>query len=665
MDLPPMPEKTEPDALATDALTTEALTTVLDGRRARLRQEVRAQMAETQVRDGSDLPTEEYRRQILDDLHVLAKTGHARLGFAREYGGQGDPGGSVIAHEMLGFGDLSLMVKAGVQWGLFGGAVQLLGTRRHHERYLRDIMDVALPGCFAMTETGHGSDVQHLRTTATYDPAAGEFVITTPDEAARKDYIGNAARDGRMAVVFAQLITDGAGRGVHALLVPIRDADGHPMPGVTIGDCGRKAGLNGVDNGRLTFRDVRVPREALLNRYADVAADGSYSSPIASDSRRFFTMLGTLIRGRVSVAGTAGSATKRALAIAVAYAGSRRQFGYPDGSGEVVLLDYRAHQRKLLPALATSYALHFAQEELVAAMEERHRGTTPDDRRQRELESRAAGIKAVATWHATATIQACREACGGAGYLAENLLATLKADTDVFTTFEGDNTVLLQLVAKGLLTNYKSDFDDLGTLATARFIAEQFVGGVIERTAARAVIERLAVAAPGRDDETVLFDRGWQVRAFEDREAHVLDGLARRLRRAASGEADPFAVFNDAQDHVLRAARAHVDRVVLEAFVAAVDRCTDPGAKVLLERVCDLYVLSNIEADLAWFLQHGRLTVTRAKSVTSAVNALCAQLRPHAQTLVDGFAIPRPCLDAAILREEPGRQDVQARATAR
>ena len=655
MDLPPMPDKVEPDAL----------TTVLDGRRARLRQEVRAQMAETEMRDRSDLSTGEYRREILEDLRVLAKTGHARLGFAREYGGQGDPGGSVIAHEMLGFGDLSLMVKAGVQWGLFGGAVQLLGTRRHHERYLRDIIDVALPGCFAMTETGHGSDVQHLRTTATYDPAAGEFVITTPDEAARKDYIGNAARDGRMAVVFAQLITDGAGRGVHALLVPIRDADGHPMPGVTIEDCGRKAGLNGVDNGRLTFRDVRVPREALLNRYADVAADGSYSSPIASDGRRFFTMLGTLIRGRVSVGGTAGSATKRALAIAVGYAGSRRQFARPDGPdhpGEVVLLDYRAHQRKLLPALATSYALHFAQEELVMTMDELQQGGPPDERRQRELESRAAGIKATATWHATATIQACREACGGAGYLAENLLATLKADTDVFTTFEGDNTVLLQLMAKGLLTNYKSDFDDLGTLATARFIAEQFVGGVIERTAARAVIERLAAAGPGRDDETVLFDRGWQVRAFEDREAHVLDGLVRRLRRAASGEADPFAVFNDAQDHVLRAARAHVDRVVLEAFVAAVDRCTDPGARVLLERVCDLYVLSNVEADLAWFLQHGRLTATRAKSVTSAVNALCAQLRPHAQTLVDGFAIPRPCLDAAILREEPGRQEVQMAA---
>ena len=402
------------------------LTVVLDGKWGGLLRELRAQMAGVEVRDGSGLPTEEYRRQVFDDLHLLAKTSYSRLGFDREYGGMSDPAGSVVAHGTLGFGDLSLMVKAGVQWGLFGGAVQLLGTRRHHERYLRDIMDLTLPGCFAMTETGHGSDVQHLRTTATYDPAAGEFVISTPDEAARKDYIGNAARDGRMAVVFAQLIADGAGRGVHALLVPIRDGDGRPMPGVTIGDCGRKGGLNGVDNGRLTFRDVRVPREALLNRFGDVAEDGTYSSPIASDGRRFFTMIGTLIRGRISVAGTAGSATKRALAIAVRYGNTRRQFGRPDGSGEVVLLDYRAHQRKLLPALATTYALNFAQHELVAALADQAgaqeprgaqgpagaQGAAGAERRQRELEARAAGIKAVATWHATATIQACREACG-------------------------------------------------------------------------------------------------------------------------------------------------------------------------------------------------------------------------------------------------------------
>ncbi|SFP37498.1 acyl-CoA oxidase [Amycolatopsis arida] len=637
MDLPPMPGKVDP----------APLTAVLDGRWAELKRAVREQLTGRHFREPIGLDVEEHRALVLDQLRELATTDWPRLGFDPAHGGGGDVGGSVMAFEMLAFGDLSLMVKAGVQWGLFGGAVQLLGTERHHERYLRPIMDLDLLGCFAMTETGHGSDVQHLRTTATYDPATLEFVIDTPETSATKNYIGNAARDGRMAVVFAQLVTGGEGRGVHAFLVPIREADGRPSPGVSIGDCGPKAGLDGVDNGTLAFRRVRVAREALLNRYGDVAEDGTYSSPIESDGRRFFTMLGTLIRGRVSVAGSACSATMRALALAVRYGERRRQFRRPGEDEEVVILDYLAHQRTLLPALATTYAVHFAQEELVGTLHEIQSADEVDERRQRELEARAAGLKAVATWHATATIQAAREACGGAGYLAENLLPALKADTDVFTTFEGDNTVLLQLVAKGLLTSYQQDFQDLGMLATARFVAEQFVGAVIERTAARQVIERLVDAGSTRDDEDALFDRGWQLRLFEDRESHVLDTLARRLRPAADGDA--FAVFNNAQDHVLRAGRVHVDRVVLEAFVAAIERCDDPDATALLDRLCDLYVLSTIEADRAWFLEHGRLSSTRAKAVVAAVNALCQELRPHAETLVDAFAIPEQFLDAPLL----------------
>ncbi|HJP78830.1 MAG TPA: acyl-CoA dehydrogenase [Pseudonocardiaceae bacterium] len=644
MRLPAVPEQVDP----------ASVTEVLDGRWAQVRREARDHLAKFTIASAEERSTADYRAAVFDRLRDLAGTGWQRRGFDPEYGGLGDVGGSIVSFEMLGFADLSLMVKAGVQWGLFGGAVQLLGTREHHQRYLPGIMDLTLPGCFAMTETGHGSDVQHLGTTATYDAQRAEFVLDTPTPAARKDYIGNAARDGLAAVVFAQLIVGDEQHGVHAFVVPIRDADGNAAPGVSIGDCGVKGGLNGVDNGRISFDHVRVPRTALLDRYGSVGADGTYRSPIESSGRRFFTMLGTLVRGRVSVAGFAGSATKRALAIALRYAQQRRQFerspSQAADGGEVVLLDYRAHQRKLLPALATSYALHFAQEELVTTLHEVQSGGITDERGQRELEARAAGIKAVASWHATATIQTCREACGGAGYLAENLLTTLKADTDVFTTFEGDNTVLLQLLAKGLLTSYREHVSDLGALGTARFMAEQVVDTVIERTAAHSVIEAILAAGPGRTDEDALFDRAWQLHAFEDREQHVLDGLARRLRRASGASPeDAFEVFNNAQDHVLRAARVHVDRVVLEAFVAAIDRCADEQAAALLDRVCDLYVLSTIEKDLAWFLGHDRLTSARGKVVTSAVNELCAALRPHAATLVDAFAIPPELLDAAML----------------
>jgi acyl-CoA oxidase len=625
-----------------------ALQSVLDGRWAQVRDEIRAQIDKLAFNPDPNLSTEEYRALTTDNLRLLASTGRPRQGFDPAYGGGGDVGGVVTAFAMLGYGDLSLLVKAGVQWGLFGGAVQVLGTSRHHDKYLKPIMDGELLGCFAMTETGHGSDVQNLRTTATYDPATQEFEIHTPDAGARKDYIGNAARDGRMAVVFAQLVTQGQSQGVHALLVPIRDENGAPMPGVAIGDCGRKAGLNGVDNGRLTFDHVRVPREALLNRFGDVAEDGAYSSSIANETRRFFTMLGTLVRGRISVAGGAGTATQKALALAIRYGAVRRQFADPATGEEVVVLDYLVHQRKLLPALATTYALHFAQSDLVSDMHDLQAPGT-DEWRQRDLETRAAGIKAVATWHATATIQTCREACGGAGYLAANLLPQLKADTDVFTTFEGDNTVLLQLVAKTLLSDYGRRVARLDLAGKARFAADLVGGIVAERTGLRALLRRGDVR-----------DRAYQRWLLVEREQHLLANAAQRMRRALAPGADQFGIFNGAQDHLLVAARAHVDRIVFDSFAAAVDRTTDPGVRGLLMDVLKLYALSVIEGDRAFFIEHSYLTPGRAKAVTQAVNGLCGRLRPHARTLVDGFGIPEPWLACPLL---DGERDTGAGAT--
>jgi acyl-CoA oxidase len=643
-----------------------SLRTFLDGRWAWVRDEVRETLGDPLFAPVYDISIDEHRARVLEQARRIATTRGPRLLFSKDAGGEQEVGAAITAFETQALGDLSLLVKGGVQWGLFGGAIQHLGTAEHHQRYLPDVMSLDLLGCFAMTETGHGSDVQSIRTVATYDEATQEIVVHTPDDDARKDYIGNAARDGRMAVVFAQLHSGGSSHGVHAILVPIRDDDGNPCPGVSIEDCGPKAGLNGVDNGRLAFNHVRVPRNALLDRYGSLAADGTYTSPIENESRRFFTMLGTLVQGRISVSGAAVSSSKVALAIATKYALARRQFKAPGSDDEVVILDFLQHQRRLLPALASTYALHFAQEELIAqahdVLDSGVATTADDDLARRKLETLAAGIKATTTWHATHTIQTCREACGGAGYLAVNRLPQLKADTDVFTTFEGDNTVLLQLVAKTLLTRYQADFGDLDTIGTMRFVAEQVMETVIERTSARSIVQRLLDAVPGHDEDTDLRDRGYQLAMFEWRERHVLDGLARRLRKGITEGGDAFEVFNAAQDHVLTAARAHIDRVVLEAFVNAIDRCEDPELAELLNLLCDLHALSHLERDRAWFLEHSRLTPARSKAITAAVNTLCGELRPHAELLVEAFGIPDIVLGAPIaLGDEAARQAAKRR----
>lgn len=649
-------------ATTADELRT-ALGALLDGPWADVRRRLREGVDAADVLLDPQATLEEQRATTTAALLQLTRQGLVGLRAPGPDAGPADVGGTVAAFETVAALDLSLAVKMGVQFGLFGGAIANLGSDAQHATWLPAASAGELLGCFAMTEVGHGSDVQSLETTATYDAAAGEFVVHSPTRSATKTYIGNAARDGRMAVVFAQLVTpddsslpegvdaeEPTHRGIHALVVPIRDAAGAPLPGVTIGDNGAKGGLPGVDNGTLRFDSVRVPRENLLDRFGAVDAAGRYSSPIDSPGRRFFTMLGTLVRGRVSVGGGASAAARSALTIATRYADRRTQFAGPDG--EVTLLDYRAHQRRLLPAIARSYALQFAQNELVGTLHAVQQ-TSPlerDERAQRALESHAAGLKALQTEEANRVLQTCREACGGAGYMATSGITQRRHDADVFATFEGDNTVLLQLVAKGLLTNYGKALGSLNMTGMLRYGATQFSGVVVERTAAKGFVNRMVELARRRDIEDVVMDRAWQVECFQYREQHTLETAAARMRRSRRGsEAEQFAAFNDVQDHLLLAARAHIDRVVLDAFAEVVQGVRDPDLATLLDQVCDLYALSVIEENAAWFLEHEHLRGAKSKAVTATVNALCAQLRPVAGVLVDAFGIPDAWLASSLL----------------
>jgi acyl-CoA oxidase len=635
--------------------TAEHLRNSLDGRWRDVKNRMREELSTEIFKPHYTPNTVIARTKVAEQMRIMAAKGAAEDGFKKEHGGNGDVGAAITQIEMLAMSDLSLMVKAGVQWGLFGGAVENLGTERHHEEYVPKIISCELLGCFAMTETGHGSDVQSLETTATYDPATQEFVVNSPTPTARKDYIGGAAQTARVAAVFAQLITHENGEpvnhGVHCVLVPIRDEDGNDLPGVTTSDCDYKGGLPGVDNGRIVFDNVRVPRVNLLNQYGDVSEDGTYSSPIDNPNRRFFTMLGTLIRGRVTVGGSGAAAARVALDIATRYALQRRQFEAPGDDNEVLIMDYLVHQRRLLPLIARSYALQFAQNELVAKCHELQSSDNPDAEEQRELEARAAGLKASNTWHASRAIQEAREACGGAGYLAENRLIGLRGDIDVFTTFEGDNHVLTQLVAKELLTAYADDVKSMSPVGWVRFAANTVGTRVMKRTAAETIMQTILDTRQDNEEEGSLFNRGTQVQMFEDREEYLLSSVARRLQ-SKSKEMSAFDAFNSVQDHVLHTAQAHIDRIVLEAFVAGIDGCEDEEARRILGMVCDLYALSVIEDDKAWFIEHRFLSTERAKAVTRGINERCRTLRPYAETLVDGFGIPEQLRYAAMMDPE-------------
>ncbi len=631
-------ERPAPDGSAREPrFDVEAMTRLLDRPHGELRQRIRTLLRDPVFRYEPQLGQAAYRERVFQWAELLAEQGLGALAFPEEYGGEGDIGKFIAAFETLAYHDLSLVVKFGVQFGLFGGSIQQLGTERHHEKYLRRIGSLELPGCFAMSELGHGSNVRELETTARYDADAEEFVINTPSNAARKEWIGNAAVHGEVATVFAQLEIGGEDYGVHAFVVPIRDKGGVPRPRVRITDNGPKMGLNGVDNGRLWFDNVRVPRENMLDRFATVEADGTYRSPIPSAGKRFFTMLSTLVGGRISVAAAGLSAAKSGLTIAVRYGEKRRQFG-PKDEPETPLLDYLSHQRRLLPLVANAYALDFALTDLAGRFA-RHR--SGDD--LREIEGLAAGLKAVSTWNTTKTLQTAREACGGQGYLTLNRLPRLKADTDVFTTFEGDNTVLMLQVAKGLLSDFKQEFEDMNFFGMVRYLGGEVRGRITEQNP---LVTR-------NTDREHLRSAAFQRSAFEARADDLVRSAAQRLRARIQEGVDSYEAFIEVQDHLLTMAEAHVEHVILERFIEGVERCEDEGLREVLTPLRSLFALWHIEKNRGWFLEQGYLEGRKAKAIRAEVNALCGEIRPLAVDLVNAFGIPDELIAAPIALGDP------------
>lgn len=640
----------------------EALSTTLLGRWADVRRAARARAARPELHRLDDLTVAQHRERVLEQMHLLAREGVSRIMLPESLGGPNDNGGNVAGFEELVVADPSLQIKAGVQWGLYTSAILQLGTAEHHARWIEDAMTLATPGAFAMTETGHGSDVQSLATTATYDPETQEWVVHTPFRAAWKDYLGNAALHARAATVFARLITNGVDHGVHCFYVPVRDEHGAMMPGVRSEDDGPKGGLNGIDNGRLAFDHVRIPRTNLLNRYGDVAPDGTYTSPIDSPGRRFFTMLGTLVQGRVSLDGAANRASQLALHIAITYASQRRQFTGASPTEETVLLDYQSHLARLLPRLAETYAGAFAHEQLLIAFDDVFSGRGDSPEAREDLETLAAALKPTSTRLALDTVQECREACGGQGFLAENRLVGLHQDLDVYATFEGDNTVLLQLVGKRLLSDYTDELRSIDRAGVGRFIAQRAEALSRRHTPWNRLVQTASDAGSMRRSSESLRLPEFQEAMLTERARLKVEEVALALRSAAGKEpAEAAAIVNKHQVELLDTARAHADLVRWEAFTAGIAGIDDEGTRLVLTDLRDLLGLTLIERDLAWFLLDGMISAQRGRTVSKDIRRLLWRLRPHALDLVDAFGLEPGHVRAPIaLGAERERHDEAA-----
>ncbi|KAL8034177.1 hypothetical protein ABFX02_12G010500 [Erythranthe guttata] len=535
--------------------------------------------------------------------------------------------------EAVGGVDMSLGIKMGVQYSLWGGSVLNLGTKKHRDKYFEGIDNVEYPGCFAMTELHHGSNVQGLQTVATFDPFTDEFIIDTPNDGAIKWWIGNAAVHGKFATVFAKLVlpthdTKGVSdMGVHAFIVPIRDMKTHnTLPGVEIHDCGHKVGLNGVDNGALKFHSVRIPRDNLLNRFGDVSRDGKYTSTLPSINKRFAATLGELVGGRVGLAYSSVGVLKISVIIAVRYSLLRHQFG-PPKQPEISILDYQSQQHKLMPMLASSYAFHFATLHLVDKYSEMKK--SHDEELVGDVHTLSAGLKAYVTSYTAKSLSVCREACGGHGYAAVNRFGSLRNDHDIFQTFEGDNTVLLQQVAGYLLKQYQEKFQGGTLTVTWNYLRESMNSYLSQPNPVTARWE-------GEDH---LRDPKFQLDAFRYRTSRLLQSVAVRLRKHTKNLGS-FGAWNRCLNHLLTLAESHIETVILAKFIDSVKSCPDSGSRDALKLLCDLYALDRIWNDIGTYRNVDYVAPNKAKAIHKLTELLSFQVKNVSKELVDAFDIP-------------------------
>lgn len=544
-----------------------------------------------------------------------------------------DPATYFALLEAVGSVDMSLGIKMGVQYSLWGGSVLNLGTKKHRDKYFEGIDNMEYPGCFAMTELHHGSNVQGLQTTATFDPITDEFIINTPNDGAIKWWIGNAAVHGKFATVFARLllpthdIKGVSDMGIHAFIVPIRDMKTHEtFPGVEIHDCGHKIGLNGVDNGALRFHSVRIPRDNLLNRFGDVSRDGKYTSSLPSIAKRFAATLGELVGGRVGLASSSVGVLKIAVTIAVRYSLLRQQFG-PPKQPEVSILDYQSHQHKLMPMLASTYGFHFATLYLVEKYSEMKK--SHDEQVVADVHALSAGLKAYVTSYTAKSLSVCRESCGGHGYAAVNRFGSLRNDHDIFQTFEGDNTVLLQQVSIDLLKQYKEKFQG-GTLAvTWNYL----------RDSMNTYLSQPNPVTARWEGEDHLRDPKFQLDAFRYRTSRLLQSVAVRLRKH-NKSLGGFGAWNRCLNHLLTLAESHIETVILAKFIEAVQCCPDSSTRSVLKLVCDLYALDRIWNDIGTYRNVDYVAPNKAKAIHKLTEYLSYQVRNAAKELVDAFDLP-------------------------
>uniref|UniRef100_G3U1U7 Acyl-coenzyme A oxidase n=1 Tax=Loxodonta africana TaxID=9785 RepID=G3U1U7_LOXAF len=560
---------------------------------------------------------ERYENAIRKKVHLQMIAQH--LGWSEE--------GPELAYanRALG-GDVGLNLHA-----VFLKALRSLGSDEQIAKWGVLCKEYQIIATYAQTELGHGGTyLQGLETEATYDAATREFVMHSPTLTATKWWPGDLGRTATHALVLAQLICSGARRGMHAFIVPIRSLQDHtPLPGITVGDIGPKMGLEHTDNGFLQLDHVRVPRENMLSRFAEVLPDGTYIM-LGTAQSNYLSMVVMRVGMLLTIV---LPLLQKACVIAMRYSVIRRQSRLQPSDPEAKILDYQTQQQKLFPQLAMAYAFHFQAVSLLEFFQGSYNAILHGDfSLLPELHALSAGLKAMVSDSCTQGAELCRRACGGHGFSKLSGLPSLVTDVTASCTYEGENMVLYLQMARFI---------------TKRKAPNQVSPGAINHLGSPQqcwVLIRIQPQALMAETQALrqLFiphSSAWALR-LRGHGPHVSRGKQGLGERRHWPHPDLL---------LLCAAEAHCYYIIVKSFTHALEELeNEPAIQQALKRLCDLYTLHSILTNAGDFLHDGFLSGAQADMARTAYLDLLPLIRKDAILLTDAFDFTDQCLNSAL-----------------
>lgn len=527
----------------------------------------------------------------------------------------GDPGLLAGLHEWTAIvdGGGGLCTVASIHYNLFLGSLldhDTPATRRD----LSEFTSMRRIGTFLCTELDHGNDASTLETTAELDRTSGGFILHTPHPGAQK-FMPNTSTTGgpKTAVVAARLIVDGQDQGVMLFLTPLSDEHGM-LPGIRAHRLPYRPGAP-VDHCLTAFDHVRLPREALLEAdHGRLSRDGTLTSSLGSRRKRFLHSIGRVTVGKLCMSGAAVGASRAALAIAVRY-GQHRHVAGPKAGQRIRINAHRSHHSRLLTSLATAYAMTFLHRTALS----RWNAHTADN--HAEAERLVAIAKGWITWQARTIATECRERCGAQGLFAVNGLSGFPQYIEGTVTAEGDNLVIWAKAAAELLLHHPP--------ATRPADPTTPTAGPHDLTNPRYLRELLARA------ETL-----WQTRA----RTALRHGPAK----------DPVARWNKASSAALEMVSLNAALQAADTFLDAARQPTDPTAQHLLEKLCTLFLLTQLRHHTGELLADNHMTADQIRALPLVLDTVIEDLAPHMTTLTDAFDLPDAYLDAIPIANHAG-----------